>query len=200
MLAGMPLAEGPHLDLLREAIATEATAQRALLAGDGAARAGMLEASRLYRASWEAAPPNSFGRLIGMLKAAVIAGAAGEAAAYALTEISADAGSAPARYAVAIAALVEGDDGKAATAAAGMRDASPPFARAAEAITALARRDREGYADALGEIVADFEGRSEHLTGVAIADTALMLETLAEERGVACRPASRLLPVGSARR
>jgi hypothetical protein len=41
-------------------------------------------------------------------------------------------------------------------------------------------------------IVADFEGRDEHLTGVPIADTALMLERLAG--GLASRPASPLLP------
>ena len=43
-------------------------------------------------------------------------------------------------------------------------------------------------------IVADFEGRDEHLTGVAIADTALMFVRLAEARGMAFRPSSRLLP------
>jgi hypothetical protein len=43
-------------------------------------------------------------------------------------------------------------------------------------------------------IVADFEGRDEHLTGVPIADTALMLERLAGARGLAAHPASALLP------
>ena len=37
-------------------------------------------------------------------------------------------------------------------------------------------------------------GRDEHLTGVAYADTAAMLETLAAPRGIAAHPHSALLP------
>jgi hypothetical protein len=185
-----------HLDVLRDAMATEGEAQRALLAGDSeAARAGLREASRLYRASWELAPPGSYGRLIGMLKAAAIAGDAQAEAAYVREQIAEPGASRPAHYALAIAALVEGDDDRAATAAAGMREGSPAFVRAAEAIAALAARDAQAYAEALREIVADFEGREEHVTGVPIADTALMLERLADARGLAARPSSPLLPV-----
>ena len=53
---------------------------------------------------------------------------------------------------------------------------------------------RPAYAAALGEIVADFEARDQHLSGVAVADTALVLERLAEPRGIAVRPASALVP------
>ena len=56
------------------------------------------------------------------------------------------------------------------------------------------RRDPAGYAAALGEIVADFEARDQHLSGVAVADTALVLERLADARGIAVRPASALVP------
>ena len=193
MLAGMPLAEGVHADLLREAVATEGRGHRALLAGEPAKQA--LEASAaLYRASWEAAPPASYGRLIGMLKAAVLAGDALEAARYARAALGSSATSAPASYALAIAALVEADDASAADAAAGMRAGSPAMVRAADAIAALAARDPAGYGEAIRSIVADFEGRDEHLTGVAIADTALMLERLAASRGMACGVESPLLP------
>jgi hypothetical protein len=178
---------------MQDAVAAEAGAQRALLAGEPAA-AGLQEAARLYRASWEAAPPASYGRLIGMLKAAVIAGAATEAAAYARSQVPADAASPAAAYAVAIAALVEGDDAAARAAADGMRGGSPAFDRAAAAITALAAGDREAFPAAVAAIVTDFEGRDEHLTGVPIADTALMLERLAEARGMASGPRSPLLP------
>lgn len=195
MLVAMPLADGPHLDLLREAIAAEGRAQRALLAGEPASGRGALrEASRLYRASWEVAPPGSYGRLIGMLKAAILAGDARAEAAYARTQIPDRVDSAPGHYALAIAALVEGDDGAARSATDGMRGGSPAFVRAADAIAALAGRDAEGYAAAVDAIVADFEGRREHLTGVPIADTALVLEHLAEERALARRPSSPLLP------
>ena len=64
----------------------------------------------------------------------------------------------------------------------------------ARAIVALAARDGSAYGDALREIVRDFEQRQGHLTGVAIADTALMLERLAAERGMAAAVASPLLP------
>ena len=62
------------------------------------------------------------------------------------------------------------------------------------AVAALAGRDREAYAAAIAAIVADFEAREEHLTGVPIADTVLVLERLAERRGIAVHPRSPLLP------
>ncbi len=192
----MPLPDGPHLDRLREALAAEARGHEALLAGDDAAgREAMREAAGLYRASWELAPPASYGRLIGMLKAAVIAGEAADEAAYARAGVPADATSPPAAYARAIAALVAGDDDAASAEVAAMREGSPAFGRAADAVAALCARDATAYAEAVQAIVADFEGRDEHLSGVPIADTALMLERLAEARGIAARPASRLLPV-----
>lgn len=43
-------------------------------------------------------------------------------------------------------------------------------------------------------VVADFESRDAHLTGVPIADTAMLMEALAEPRGLAARPASQLVP------
>jgi hypothetical protein len=198
MLARMPLAEGAHADLLNEAIATEGRAHRALLDG-GPAREDLAAAAALYRASWEAAPPRSYGRLIGMLKAAVIAGDASAEASYARAALGESADSPPACYAFALAALVEGDDGAAAAAAAGMRSGSPAMVRAADAIAALAGRDAEAYGAAVRAIVADFEARDEHLTGVAIADTALMLERLAAARGMACGASSPLLPPGGSR-
>jgi hypothetical protein len=183
---------------LLEALDAEARGQRALLAGDAAnAEAAMRAAADAYRRSWEVAPPTSFGRLVGMLKAAVIAGDAGEEAAYArraLPDPPDPPESPTAGYAVALAALVQGDDGLAAAAARGMRSGGPAFARAADAVEALATGDGDAYAAAVAAIVADFEVRDRHLTGVPIADTALMLERLAERRGLACRPRSPLLP------
>ena len=189
----MPFAEGAHADLLRDALAAEARAQRALLAGEPGG-AALAEAAALYRASWEAAPPRSYGRLIGMLKAAAIAGDARDAAAYVRAALGAAPDSPPACYALAITALVEGDDGAAAAAAAGMRAGSPAMVRAADAMAALAGGDAAAYGKAVRAIVADFEGRDDHLTGVAIADTALMLERLAAARGMASGVTSPLLP------
>jgi hypothetical protein len=195
----MTMPDGEHREALREAIGLEAEAHRALLDGDAATAAERLRAAAAaYRRSWELAPPRSFGRLIGMLKALVIAGDdATAAAAYVRAHVAEEDASAPAWYALAIAALVDGDDALARRAADGMRSAGvEPFLRTADAIDALARGDADAYAAAEAAIVADFEARSEHLTGVPIADTALMLERFAERRGLAARPSSALLPAG----
>jgi hypothetical protein len=189
---------GEHLDLLLDALAAEADAHRSLLAGDEAAgRAGLAEAARRYRASWEVAPPASYGRLVGMLKAAVLAGEGADEAAYVRAALADAPASPTASYALAVAALVAGDDAGAFRAAEGMRAGDAAFRRAADAIAALAAEDVTAYEIAVRAIVLDFEGRAAHLTGVPIADTALMLERLAEARGMACRPHSTLLPAGA---
>jgi hypothetical protein len=182
-----------HAELLLAAIEAERRAHRALLGGDDPAE-DFRAAARLYRESWEATPPASYGRLIGMLKAAVLAGDASEEAIYARGSLADAAGSAPASYALAIAALVQGDDAEAATAADAMRGGSDAMVRAADAIAALVAGDEAAYADALRAIVHDFERRDQHLTGVPIADTALMLERLAAARGMTAGVDSPLLP------
>ena len=128
-----------------------------------------------------------------MLKAAIIAGGGGEEAAYVRAEVGAPETPA-AGYAVALAALVEGDDDAAAGAAEIVRGGGEAFARAGEAIAALAAGDRVRYAAAATAIVRDFEGRDRHVTGVAIADTVLMLERLAARRGLDAGLESSLLP------
>lgn len=157
------------------------------------ARARLRAAADLYRRSMECAPPASYGRLIGMVKAAVLAGEPDDAAAQVLRELPAP-DSPTAWYAVALAALATGDDELAARAADGMRAGGAALGRAAEAVAALAGGDAARYAAALRAIVADFEARDEHLTGVPFADTALALERLAEPRGLAAGVASPLLP------
>ncbi|MDO8213441.1 hypothetical protein [Conexibacter sp. CPCC 206217] len=190
------MAGSDHRALLQEAIRIEAGAQQALLRGDAAVACdGFRAAADRYRASWEAAPPRSYGRLVGMAKAGVLAGHGGEEAAYVRRVLDDACDSAPGCYALAIAALVQGDDEAARAAAAGMRSEDPAFMRTSTAIDALARGDGDGYAAALGGIVADFEERPAHLTGVPFADTAVMLERLARPRGLAARPASKLMPV-----
>lgn len=194
---------GPHRARLEAAVALEAEGQRLLL--DGQARAGrakLKEASRRYQESWDLAPPASYGRLVGMLKAAIIAGEGPREAALVRAALAAPGGAAPdpaslsppAAYALALAALVQGDDGLAVDAANRMRDGGEAFGRAADAIAALACGDGAAYGAAAGAIVADFAARDEHLTGVPIADTALMLERLAAARGLAAGITSPLLP------
>ena len=122
---------GPHVEEMEAAIRADGEGLRALLDGDDErARERLGEAVARYRASWELAPPRSYGRLVGMLKAAVIAGDAAEAAAYAREQVG-EADSPPSSYVLAIAALVEGDDAAApapprACAPARPRSAAPP--------------------------------------------------------------------------
>jgi hypothetical protein len=187
---------GEHLDLLLDALRLEAEGHRLLLAGDAeSAHAPLWEAAGRYRASWEVAPPASYGRLVGMLKAAILAGGGADEARYALDALEGAPDTPTASYARAIAATVLGDERAALAATEAMRAGSPAFGRAADALRALAQRDGDAYARAVGAIVTDFEGREEHLTGVAIADTALMMERLAEPLGLALHPRSALMPV-----
>jgi hypothetical protein len=174
-----------HLRLQEEAIALEGDGYRRLLAGDPrGARPLLREAAATHRRSWQVAPPRSFGRLVGILKAAVLAGGGEEEeAAYTRAELGPAGDSPPSWYALAIVALVDGDDDLARSAVAGMREGSTAVGRAADALEALADGDTDRYARAVRAIVADFERREEQLTGVRIADTALMLEVLAQGVG-----------------
>jgi hypothetical protein len=187
--------DGEHQRLLRAALEREGEAQRLLLDGAlEAASAAYREVAELYRRSWEAAHERAFGRLIGFLKAAVLAGGGEDEAAYVRRQLG-DAGDSPASaYALALAALLAGEDDLARESAAAMRGDSPAFDRAADAIEAIAHREPAAYSRALEAIVADFESRAEHLTGVPIADTALVLQRLAAARGLAANVASRMLP------
>ena len=184
-----------HRELLGRALELEAEAHRKLLAhDDDAARDALRLVSDRYRESWEAAPPGAYGRLVGMIKAAVLAGDAQTAAAYVHAAVDDPPPSSTSGYALAIAGLVHGDDGMAARAAEAMRGGSEAFDRTADAILALAERDQAAYTTALEAIVDDFAERTDHLTGVPIADTAAMLERIATGRGMAVEPSSPLLP------
>ncbi len=184
-----------HDELLAEAIAADGDGYRALYADRIAdAHACFEAAAELYRASWEAAPPRSYGRLVAYVKSAALAGEPEDAATYVREILGGACDSPTSCYALAIAALIEDDDTTAARAAVAMTEGDAAFLRAAEALAALAARDRGGYARAVAAIVADFEGREQHLTGVAVADTALLMEALAGRRDMAVRPPSELLP------
>ncbi len=178
------------------AIERDGSAQQALLAGDPqTAQLAFAEAAELYRQSWEAAPATAYGRLVGMLKSAVLGGGGTREADYARETLGArDPESVTASYAQALAALIAGEDGEADVWALRMRAGGEAFERTAEAIAALAARDRARYEAALATIVRDFEQRAEHLTGVPIADTALMLSELGRRRGMAVAIRSPVLP------
>lgn len=185
-----------HQQLMTAAVERDRVGQQALLAGDrDGARSAFAAAADLYRQSWEAAPATAYGRLVGVLKSAVLAGRGVPEAGYVRAALGdRDPTSSTASYAQALAALILGEDEDAGLWAGRMGGGTDAFGRTAEAIAALATNDGGRYAAALAAIVRDFEERTEHLTGVAIADTALVLLELGARRGMAVAIESPVLP------
>jgi hypothetical protein len=151
-----------------------------------------------YRESWQEAPPDSWGRPIGALKALLLAGDSGatEIAHRALETDAATAASPIGRYAGTLALLVlaRDDEALALAASLGGRDDFPQDVAAA--LAALAAGDRDPYRVAVTSVLHSFETRSEFLEDVAVADTALVLQRLAAPRGLAVTlPPSPLLPL-----
>ena len=132
-----------------------------------------------------------------MLKAAVLAGGGTDEARYAQRALAdAETESATVAYVRALAALILGQDEEAQVWSAKMSAGGEAFARAGEATGGLAAGDSGRFGAALVAIVRDFEQRAEHLTGVAVADTALVLVEVAARRGMAVAIESPVLPGG----
>ncbi len=139
------------------------------MAGDATAATPFLrESERLYRESWEAAPPGGYGRLVGMLKAAILRGDAGGAARYARAALGGTPESPTAAYALALTCLADGDDrgGRCRGHADGRRRRGVRARRGRDG-GAGAVGDENAYGVALEAVLADFEARDLHLTGVA---------------------------------
>ena len=153
-------------------------------------------AARRYRESWDAgAPPDSWGRPIAAMKAALIAGDDGrDYAEWALDAGARDAASPIGRYAAALALLVLGEDVDARTVGSTLREDEFPEP-VADALVTIAASDKAGYLLAIEDVVESFEQRSDFLEDVRVADTVLALQALAKQRDVdvELRP-SQLLP------
>jgi hypothetical protein len=67
----------------------------------------------------------------------------------------------------------------------------------ADALAFLAAEDVLGYVGAVESVLASFEERDEYLEDVAVADTVLVLQALAEGRGLRAELSSPLLPATS---
>ncbi len=169
-----------------------------LMAGDPEqATTWLARAAERYRASYADAPAGSWGRPIGAVKARVLAGdwdGAARDAAWALATGCADAASPIGRYAACLALLVLGRDDEAAPLAASLRDREDFPGAVAEALAALAARDRAGYDGAVRGVLESFETRADYLEEVPVADTVLVLQALAARRDLAVALASPLLP------
>jgi hypothetical protein len=157
----------------------------------------LLRAADTYRESWADAPPGSWGRPIAAMKCRLIAADADGARAdaeWALASGAAESESPIGRYAAVLACLVHGEDGDAARLAPTLlrRDDFP--VEVADTLLALSVADRDRYDAAIRALLADFERRTEFLEDVPVADTVLVLQALADARGLGVALASRMLP------
>ena len=170
-----------------------------LMAGrDDEARAWLDLAARRYRESFADAPPGSWGRPIGALKARLLAGDAAGAeqeARWALEAGAADAESPIGRYAACLALLTLGRDEDARVHADAIRTRDDFPAAVGDALATLAAgTDRIGYVEAVEAVLESFEQRDEYLEDVPVADTVIVLQALAERRDLAADLSSPLLP------
>jgi hypothetical protein len=160
-------------------------------------RAWLLRAADRYRESWASAPPASWGRPIGALKARLVAGdldGAIEDATWALDAGAAGSDSPIGRYAGALALEVLSRDDEARDVAASLRDDDGFPEQVAAALVALATREAVAYDGAVRALLADFEAREEFLEDMPVADTVLALQALAATRDMDVRLTSPLLP------
>jgi hypothetical protein len=154
-------------------------------------------AARRYRESYEHAPPGSWGRPIGALKARILAGdwsAAEQEARWALDEGAADAESPIGRYAATLALLTLGNDEEARPIASSLRERDDFPNDVADALATLAAEDTLGYTYAIESVLESFVTREEYLEDIPVADTVIVLQGLAKRRGIAAELGSPLLP------
>lgn len=158
-------------------------------------------AAERYRESIEGAPPGSWGRPIGALKALVLAGdwpQAEEAARWALELGAVQSESPIGRYAAALALLVLGRDHDAVSHADAIRTSDAFPHDVGDALAFIAAQDVVGYTYAVESVLDSFESREEYLEDIPAADTVLVLQALAARRGIAVELSSSLLPATSA--
>jgi hypothetical protein len=150
-----------------------------------------------YRESYAEAPPGSWGRLIGAVKARVLGndweGARADAE-WALAQGPINAESPIGRYAACLALLVLDRDAEARPAASSLRERGDFPHPVADALATLAAEDRLGYVDAIERVLESFETRDEYLEDVPVADTVIVLQALAARRDLAAELSSPLLP------
>jgi hypothetical protein len=184
--------------LVRVAMAAGGAGLARLMQGRRAEAVGWLvRSAERYRESYAGAPAGSWGRLIGAVKSRILAGdwdGAAEDSRWTSEQRPEESGSAIGIYAAALASLTLGDDEGGRRLAAALQeteDFSPPVA---DSLAALAARNADAYADAAARVLASFETREAYLEDIPVADTVLVLEALAERRGMAAAPVSPLLP------
>ncbi len=160
-------------------------------------------AAECWRESWNDAPSGSWGRMIGVLKARILAddwAGAEEAARWTLDGGAAATESPIGRYAACLAALVLGDDLRGQMLAESIRDREGFPQAVADSLRMIAAGDDlPGYILAVESVLESFETREEYLEDIAVADTVMVLQALARRRGFEAELSSTLLPAASSR-
>jgi hypothetical protein len=184
--------------LTRIANAAAGAALALLMLGDrGAAEEWFGRAHDVYRASWDDAPPGSWGRAIAMLKARLLIGdwtGAEDDARWTLEQDSVEAESPIGRYAACLALLTLGRWEDARVVADGLRTRDDFPGAVGDALAMIAAEDRVGYIEAVEAVLESFETREEYLEDIPVADTVLVLQALAARRELAVELSSPLLP------
>jgi tetratricopeptide (TPR) repeat protein len=158
------------------------------------------KAADRYYESIVGAPPGSWGRPIGAMKALILAGdweQAEDAAYWALALGAAESESVIGRYAAALALLVLGRDHDAVIHADVIRTSDGFPHDVGDALAFIAAGDLVGYIYAVESVLDSFENREEYLEDLPVADTVLVLQALAARRGLATELSSPLLPATS---
>jgi hypothetical protein len=154
-------------------------------------------AAERYRESYAEAPPGSWGRPIGAIKARILAGdmhGAKREAEWALAEDAAEADSPIGRYAGALALLVLARWAEARSVADSLRTLGDFPRDVADALAYVAGDDPVGYVEAIESVLESFETRDAYLEDIRVADTVLVLQALARTRGIDVALSSNVLP------
>jgi hypothetical protein len=161
------------------------------------AREWLERAAARWRESYAEAPPGSWGRPIGAIKALTLIGdwkAAEEAARWALDEGAGETESPIGQYAATLAYLVLGLWPDARVHADGLRVRDDFPADVGDALATIAAEDVVGYVEAVESVLESFETRDAYLEDVPVADTVLVLQALAGRRDLGAELESPLLP------
>jgi hypothetical protein len=172
----------------RTANAAYGAALALLMQGDAAAaRTWLVRAAERYRESAEHAPAGSWGRPIGAVKARVLAadwGGAEDDARWALADGAGGAESPIGGYAAALAESVLGRWQEARVHADRIRIRDDFPRDVGDALAFVAAHDVLGYVGAVEAVLESFETRQAYLEDVPVADTVLVLQALAQRRGL----------------
>jgi hypothetical protein len=178
--------------------AANAAALSLLMAGDRTAAAEWFDRAAVrWRESYADAPPGSWGRPIGSMKARILADdweGAERDAQWTLDEHAAEAESPIGRYAACLALLVLGRWREARVFADDLRTHEGFPTEVADAMAFITADDVAGYTVATESVLESFETRTEYLEDIPVADTVLVLQALARRRDIDVELSSPLLP------